>query len=273
MEITGINAENAGYFKHLCPEEILNDEESVKFGVIDDEGYAAAIGAVSLSDGIARLDWIYTDPEKREKGIGGFLLKNLIKLLEDFDLEGIEADYYSSEAEIEFLLSDMEFLIGRDNSMYGVPVGDIINGREMDLLYEKRLDETNAFTLADKRGMSVFRNYTQSGEVDIERLEDISFKYSVINTDGNGNITGGLFVSEMGDDLHVDYLFNEASSQGICELFCAFSDAITGDGKERGRLIFTDLNDSVISMVETLTENDREDYVLSDHMHAFKLFN
>ena len=37
MEITGINAENAGYFKHLCPEEILNDEESVKFGVIDDD--------------------------------------------------------------------------------------------------------------------------------------------------------------------------------------------------------------------------------------------
>ena len=47
---------------------------------------------------------------------------------------------------------------------------------------------------------------------------------------------------------------------------------INEKGKLDSNLIFTDRNESSISLVEHLTENDREDYAVSGYMYAIKLF-
>ncbi len=273
MEITGITGDNAAFFAPLCPGRILDDEDSVKIGVIDKDGYAAGICAIKVNDGLARLEWIFTDPEKREQGIGSFLLDNLVILLEDLDLDGIEADYYSSDHEVDFLLSGREFLTGKDGSMFCVPIEDIIGGSEMDRLLESRMKNSNITRLSDKKTIGAVKDYVRAKGLDAGIFNGISPEFSVVNMDSNGKVTGGIFVSEAEKDLHVNYLVNDGSVRGMCEILCGFYDVITEKGKTDSRLIFTDQNDYIANLIEKLTENDREKYAVSDHIYALKLFD
>ena len=272
MEFTRIDKENVIYFLHLCPMAVLEEADSVKFGAIDDEGYASSICSIGINDGKAKLLWIYTDPEKREQGLGTFLMKNVSYFLENIGVEGIEADFDADNVDLEFFLADQSFLIGNENSIYSVPLKDIVDGREMDGLLEKRLKDKRASNLSDKSVAVSLKRFVREKGLDPELFNGISPEYSIVNPDENGDITGGIFITEAGNDLHVNYLINESSVQGICEIICAFYDVINEKGKLDSNLIFTDRNESSISLVEHLTENDREDYAVSGYMYAIKLF-
>ncbi|MBR3538138.1 MAG: hypothetical protein IKN79_03595, partial [Eubacterium sp.] len=65
MKITRITRENAKFFSHLCPEELLQDNSTVKLGVLSEKDEPVSICVTDVRDGKAWIRWIFTDPEMR----------------------------------------------------------------------------------------------------------------------------------------------------------------------------------------------------------------
>ena len=274
MNLTRIEKENMEYFAHLCPEDILEDEELLRLGVLDDDGEAVSMCAAGVNADKCTVEWLFTDPDKREQGAASVLLKHLDELAEGINLEGIEVKFSEDDDELSELLPQLGYLTAADTQMYSVPISDIIYSSVMDEVLENRGDDINVHNLAEIRnnGQVIEKACEQYG-FDDSFLEEISIVYSVIAMDHEKNINGGIFIRETYQkDLCVEYFVNNGSVKNIYAMLGKIHDIIMKMKHTYGDMIFVDREDNSISLVEKLTGNDREDYRIPGLMYAVKLF-
>ncbi|MBO4900358.1 MAG: hypothetical protein J5509_08695 [Lachnospiraceae bacterium] len=275
MELTRIEKENEEYFSHLCPDELMNDEDLMTFGVIDDEGYASCACAVGVSENMGSLKWIYTVPDLREKGSASFLLKEIEELGQELELDGLQVQFRASAEDLDDFLADSGYLVGIDSQVYSVPISDLIYGRVVEELLSKRSGDAHVCGLPTdtEKKHKVITALAEIYELDPAIFSDISSQYSVICFDENNKPESAIFVTEYGDeDLFVNYLLSDGSVSSICELIGAFNDVLIKNERTEGRLIFTDRDDKSITLIERLTENDRDEFRIPGWMYAVKLF-
>lgn len=274
MELTRIDNENAEYFSHLCPDEIMADEECVKLGVLDDEGYACSICAVGIHGALAHIRWIATDVDARGQGAATLLLNEVFTLAGELGLEGAEISFPSGNGDLEELLAELEFAVAADTEVYSVPVDELVYGRQIEFMLESYGDENRikSFPEDDTLRQALISRICSEHDLGPGVFSHISPKYSVFCAE-NAEVTGAILVSEYGeDDLYVDYLFSGGSPKYVKALICGLYEAIIKNGKTDGRLIFTDRDGRSAALVENLAQTDIEDCRMPGRMHAVKLF-
>ena len=275
MELTRIEKDNAEYFSHLCPDELMRDANLMTLGVIDDEGYASCACVMSVTENMAMLRWIYTDPELRENGAASFLLEKIEELARELEVDGIQVEFQASAEELDDFLAGRDYLVGEDTQIYSVPIADIVYGRVMEEILSKRSGSARAFGLPKdedekQKAISALANIY---DLDPVIFSGVSPRYSVICFNEMNKPEGAIFVTEYGDnDLFVNYFLNDGSVNSICELIGALYDVLTENERTEGNLIFSDRDDRSITLVEKLTETEREEFGIPGRMYAVKLF-
>ena len=273
MQLTRIEKENGAYFSDLIPEEILSDKNLISLGVIDDEQEASAACAFGINADMAEIRWLYTDPDKRNKGAATYLLTGVTFLLKDFGLIGIEAAFSDGFSELEDFLAGQGFLVGTDSGSYAVPLSDLIYGSQIEYIQERTPPNKNVRLLLEVGPSPEYKKYMDEHGLDLAIFTGISPSYSVIAKDESGVPMGGLFVSEMnGKDFFVNYLLGDGTVKTLCEMFCVFYKTLIRNGKDQGYLFFTERTDNVITLVEYLTGMDREMYRIPGKRYAISLF-
>lgn len=275
MQLTRIEKENMEYFSHLCPEGIMMNDRCVKLGVIDDEGYAISMCAVSVHDPMAVMEWIMTAPEAREHGAATYLVRQVHDIIEDMGLEGIETGFSSSCPELSDFLAGQGFAVADDRETYAVPVSDLVYSREVELVLESENGDHKAQRFPEDKIHKRLLISAICNEYDLVPVifARTSSAYSVYYAENKKDVSGALCVSEYGDrDLYVDYLISEGSAKCISALISGFYDALIDSDRVGGRLFFTDRDGRSADLVERLTETDRDAYRISDRMYAVKLF-
>lgn len=275
MQLTRIEKENREYFTHICPDKILDDENLVKFGVISDEGDAVTACATAIHENMAVIFWLMTDEGFREQGFASFLLEQVEELIKDMGLTGMEIRLRNSDEDLDVFLADHDFLVGEDSRLYSVPIEDIVYGREMDMILDTAEDDHKTQRFPDDAAakQKLIERICHDNGLDPVIFDGISSVYSVYYSEDGKKIKGALCVSEYGDeDLYVNYLISKGSVDCIRGLIRAMYIALTMTDKTSGKLWFTDRNESAISLIERLTETDREEYMVPGHSYAVKLF-
>ena len=274
MELTRIEKENIDYFAPLCPDEILHDDDLVRFGVIDDEGEAISMCAVGVKDTMAILKWIYTDPKHRELGAASLLMEKVSEIVRDTGADGIETAFLSEDMGLDDFLAEHEFLVGTDSRVYSVPLSELLYSPETDQILYDRDKDKYGFALSDagKRSDKIVEILSKEYELDPAIFDGISGKLSVIYINPDKKITGGIFISEHGDDLYVRYMLSDGTVKCICELVGALYDALTLRKSNDGNLVFTDRDERSVTLVEKLAGYERDSFIVSGHMYGVKLF-
>ncbi len=274
MKITRITKENATYFSHLCPEDLLKDEGMLKLGVLSEEDLPMSILVADVSDGKAWIRWIFTDPEMRGKGGAALLIEELLRLLQGVEAEGILVDFHEEDDGLEDFFMDHDFLVGEEQALFRIPLMELLYGTRLESVVARRSKERCAYSLRNLKTLKPLAQFLRSHEVEAEYIEGISREYSFVVLDPSGKVTEGIFISEAGDeDLHINYLVGEGSPQGIVDLVAALYDELIDAGRDQGDLVFTDRLGAGISFMDMLTENDVELYRVPGLKSAVKLFD
>lgn len=273
MEITRITGNNAEYYEDLMPAGVLANEELLKIGAISDEGEACGVIAVGITGPMAYIEWLYTEPSMRGRGMASVLLEVVTKLLSGMDLEGIEADFNEDDEELEDFLSGRGFLIGDDNGIYSIPLEDIIYSEEMDQIAETVFGEKGVMQVNDKAIRKGLVEFIREKDISNAYLEDVSKRYSFVRVNDKDQITGCILIREgADDDLDVIYLKTNSAADTLASLLRAVHDAIIENGHASGCLNLTDRKGRAISLIEGLTGEDRDIYRVEGHRHAIMLW-
>ena len=274
MKITRITRENAKFFSHLCPEELLQDNSTVKLGVLSEKDEPVSICVTDVRDGKAWIRWIFTDPEMRGKGGAALLIEELLRLLQGVEAEGILVDFHEEDDGLEDFFMDHDFLVGEEQALFRIPLMELLYGPRLESVVARRSKERCAYSLRNLKTLKTLAQFLQSHEVEAEYIEGISREYSFVVLDPSGTVKEGFFISESGDeDLHINYLIGEGSPQGIVDLVAALYDELIDAGRDQGDLVFTDRLGAGISFMDMLTENDVELYRVPGLKSAVKLFD
>ena len=271
MELTRITIENMSYFAHLFPDEVLTDDRLVKLGALS-EGMAVSGLAMGISDGMARIRWLYTEPGSRRQGGASFLLEEAAKLLEGLGLQGIEVDYRSEEEELEDFLMERDFLLGEEISLYRVPLKELLYSNRAEEMLARRSPEMVTCSLDHTEILKPLAQFLKANKVDPTFAEGIAGRYSFATMNSHGEITDVILMAEAGEDLHINYLIGGGSPQGMLHLVAAVYDRLMEDRKENGDLVFCDRSGAAVSFIERLNGNDEETYRVPGLMYAVKLF-
>ena len=273
MEVTRITKENADFFSHLCPVDLLQDERMLKLGALSDEDSPMSVCVIDIRDGKAWIRWIYTDPEQRGRGGAAFLLEELLHILQEVDVEGILVDFHENDEGLADFLMDHDFLVGDEQVLFRIPLMDLLYGGSLEKVVARRSKEKRTYSLQNNEVLKPLAQFLISHEVETEFLDGISRKYSFVFMDPSGKVTECVFISDVGNgDLRINYLVGEGSPQGIIDLVAAFYDALIKDERDQGDLIFSDRLGAGISFIDMLTENDIGEYRVPGLMSAVKLF-
>jgi hypothetical protein len=145
----------------------------------------------------------------------------------------------------------------------------------MDRLLDTAEDDHKAQRFPDDAAarQKLIKRICHDNGLDPDIFDGISPVYSVYYSEDGKKIKGALCISEYGDDdLYVNYLIGKGSIDCIRSLIRAMYIALTVTDKTSGKLRFTDRNESAISLIERLTEIDREEFRVPGHSYAVKLF-
>ncbi len=273
MQCTRIEKENAGDYEYLIPEDLLKDGDRVRLGIIDDDGTACA-GCVLDADGdLAYVDWIYTDPDYRERGAGTMLLAEMTVLLEGSGVKGIQVNFSNEDEDLEDFLMNRGFLTGSDSGIYRVPVSDIFYDGEMELLLENRNEHSRVTTVKNSETAAALAAFLDREGPGSHILNEIEPELSVVRRDQNGAVSGCLLMSRTGSgDLKAVYFLNTGNVSGVTELLIALHDVIEENELTEASILFMDRTDTSVGFVARLTGNDRETYRVTDRLTAIQLF-
>ncbi|SCY59193.1 hypothetical protein SAMN02910292_02152 [Lachnospiraceae bacterium XBB2008] len=275
MQLTRIEEKNREYFTHICPETLLDNEDIVKFGVINDDGYAAGVCAVGIQENMAVIHWLMTDESFREQGVASFLIGQVEELIKDMGLTGIEIRFKSTDEDLDAFLADHEFMVGVDSQVYSVPIEDIVYSREMDLILETE-DESSLvhrFPYDDAEKNKLIEYICREYELDKCIFDGISSTYSFVYIDEDRKMSGAVCITEYGEkDLYVNYLVSNGSIKCISDIIRALYDTVTTMDRTSGNLWFSDRSESAISLIERFTQTDRDEFRVSGRNYAVKLF-
>ena len=273
MKVTRITEENAVYFSNLCPDELLLDERTLKLGALTEEDEPVSICVTDVSDGMAWIRWIFTDPDQRNRGGAALLTGELLRLLDDLDIKGIMADFHADDEGLEDFFMENDFLVGDENTLFRIPLMDLLYGVRLEEVVARRSRENRAYSLQDTRVLKPLVHFLKTNGVEAEFIEGISREYSFVVMDPSDTVTEGIFVSESENgDLHINYLVGEGSPQGIVDLVAALYDALIEKERDKGNLVFSDRLGAGISFVEMLTGNEVDSYRVPGLKSAVKRF-
>ena len=274
MKITRITKENAKYFSHLCPEELLQDESALTLGVLSEKDKPMSICVTDVSDGKAWIRWIYTTPEQRGRGGAAFLLEELLRILRSVKIEGILVDFHEDDEDLADFFMDHEFLVADEQALFRIPLMDLLYGGSLEKVVARRSKEKRTYSLLDNEVLKPLAQFLKTHEVEAEFTLGISRKYSFVYMDPSGRVTEAVFISDAEEgNLRINYLVGEGSPQGIIELVAAFYDVLIKEERDKGDLIFSDRLGAGISFIDMLTEKDVSVYRVPGLMSAVKLFD
>ena len=273
MKITRITGNNAEFFEGLAPAAIMQDEDLLLLGAISDEDTAVACMAVGIDEGVCHIDWLYTDPSAREQGAACALLDTLYELLSELNVVCIEAEFMDDDEEIEDFLMDHNFLTGADNTVYSVPISDLIYSPAMEEIAETHHKTGNALPVTDNKNAAKLMEYIGSKELDVSFIKGASPKYSFICMDDSGEAKGCLISRELEDgDIEISYLLSSGSRDLVIDIFTELYKTLISENREDNNLIFTDENGAMIRFVERLTREDSDSYCVAGIRRAVRVF-
>ena len=271
VKVTRITEQNKEYFRYLFPEEVINDDDLLLLGAVSDEGVACSALAAGIDDGMAYIEWLYTDPEMRERGAASALLDMLLTLLQDTGIDGIETFYPGGEWEMDDLLMEFGFLVGDENNMYKVPTGDLVYSPLMDEVAEGYRG-VGVSPVSGTRTREELKSFLADQETGPDIPDDLSDVYSFVCRDDDGRIRGCILIREENEwDLKVEYLISDGSARTIESLFGALTKVILESELTEGYIYFTDGTEKAITLVERITGEDRDTYRVTGNRHAVLL--
>lgn len=277
MQLTRIEEENREFFTHICPDMILENENIVKFGVINDDGYAAGACAIAIQENMAVFYWLMTDESFREQGVASFLLEQVEELIRDMNLKGMEIRFKSTDDDLDVFLAEHDFIVGVDSQVYSVPVDAILYSREMDLILENEDEDedqkVHRFPYDDAEKKKLIEKICLEYELDQSMFEGISPTYSFVYIDDGPKLSGAVCITEYGEkDLYVNYLVGNGSIKCIRDIIRTLYKTVTTNDRMSGKLWFSDRNESPISLIERFTEYSRDEFRVPGRYYAVKLF-
>ncbi|MCR5748281.1 MAG: GNAT family N-acetyltransferase [Lachnospiraceae bacterium] len=274
MQLTRIEKENEEFFFPLCPEELLSNEYLLKLGVLDDDDEPACVCVAGACENMAGILWFFTDPKKREKGIGSFMMDGFSDFAKEAGLDGIMVNFSTKDENLDDFLTEAGFLVGDDHYYYRVPISEIVYCREMDVLPDPKKNEPNLFTLADPKGQELFKETLHTHELDPRIFAKISPELCVIYNNPDGDKISGLFLSELEDgDLYVNYMISDEQLHGLLKVIKTLRNIIVSKDITKGSFIFSDRVGKSAEFIKDLIEYDSlEEFYIPDRMQAVKLF-
>lgn len=273
MNCTQIETKNESYFASYMPESVRRDPTLVKLGLLDKKNHPMSALAVGVNGNMAYLEWLYTDPEKRGRGAATELLGLVLDRMRETSLNGIETDYPADESELEVLLEEQGFFVEETRQLYSVPVVDLLYSEELEILLGEDQAAERIRPLSDPEMAEQFLTYCQRTRMSPAYIADISGDFSLIVTDGEGEITGGILVEETDtSDPAVTYIFGGGRARQMALLLRALSEKLSEADRRNGRVLFSNRQDSILDFIEKLTGEDREVYRVPGIRHAVLLF-
>ena len=260
MQITRITENNRDAFEELWPEADAYNEALVHLGAVSDEGIACAVLAAGITGNTLHIDWLYTDPEYRNRGAAGMLIDTLLMNIDKGTTETIEIAFDDEAEGIEDFLTEMGFIIVQEDDIYRVPISDLLYNVHMDDMLEVCPEP---FGIRSPEEMSIktkLKEYLAAHGDDEELADHITDRLSIVRAEHN-LITGCLLMRKATDtDLEVMAFYNDGSVKGITDLTVGMYQVLTWAELEEGNLIFADHAGEAVRFVEELTGEDSDDY-------------
>ena len=264
MRVTGIAPDNAEYFEELVPGGALDDEDLFWLGAIAEDGAACAVMGAGVYEDMAYIDWIYTDPDYREKGAARALINTLKILLRRIDVEMLQISFSDDDENLEEFLEMEGFLTDEDGQIFSIPVHELIYSELLERYAEEHHAEGQIMTLSElKRPDDLYDYLARNGIPPLRDNEDAAS--SLIRTDRDGKINGCMLISRRRDgDLEISYLLSEGQAGGAVDFFVAFKELATEMDWQEDNIIFTDRSGEVIRLIETIAAIDIDSYTVTE---------
>lgn len=273
MELTRIEKENEAGFLHLGPESIITDDDMLRIGVIDDDGAAVSVCVAGMTGNLMYIKWLYTAPENRGLGGATILLRKLAEYAKALKADGIVINFEEKDQGLDLFLMERGFLVGADPGYYRIPVTELAYGRNMERLLAHRREENRVLCLAAPGLRKAFKELIESQDLDPSLFYGISPQLCAISVGEDKSPSGGIFISQLEDgDLYINYLLSDESVQTICDLVGFVYDRLMEMNMIRCNVIFTERSGKAVALAESLTETDREEYMMPGRMQAIQLF-
>ncbi len=274
MKCTRIEEKNESYFMDLIPEELIDDRTLIKLGAVDDQGYACAGCAFGLDERVVNLKWLYTDPENRDMGAASVILSKIIEMSKELDLDGIVADFYSDSEAMDIFLEHRGFLVGMDNSIYRIPMEDIIGGNGREVFGKSDNSDGHIMVLSEREALKKLTELSIENDINPVAFSEMTPEHSLIRIDENGKPTGCILTHKNSDgEIKLDYLINTGAKSGAVELLGGLYDVLSGLESTDFYVSFREGASGVLPFVERLTGNSIDEYRMDGNMHAVILFD
>lgn len=261
MKITRITENNKEAFEDLMPGYIAEDDSYVLLGVVADEDIACSCLAAVINGNSLHIDWLYTDPDYRNQGAAGMLLETLLMYIDNSSTSAIEIAFNDEIEGIEDFLTEMGFIIVREDDIYRVPISDLLYNVQMDDMLEVCPEPAGIRSPEEGSVRTKLKEYLTEHGDDEEMTDIITDRLSIVRTNEHEEITGCLLIREAADtDLEVMAFYNDGSVTGITELTVGMYQILTWAGLEDGYMIFADHAGEAVHFVEELTGEDSDDY-------------
>lgn len=263
MKVTVIGPENSGYFEDLVPEGSLGDENLFWLGAIAGDGTACAVLGAGLYEDMAYIEWIYTDPEYREKGAARDLLRSLKTLLRKIDVRILQISFSEEDENLEEFLEDEGFFFDVDREKYLIPARDLIYSEMIDVYGEEHRTGARVVTPAGLGDPDAFFDYLAENEIPFGGEND-DLSPSLVRVNEEGRIDGCMLIHRREDgDLEISYLKSSGLAGGAIDLFLGFRELVTGMDWQEANIIFTDRSGEMIKIIEEMARQDRDSYIIT----------
>ncbi|MCR5233840.1 MAG: GNAT family N-acetyltransferase, partial [Lachnospiraceae bacterium] len=251
----------------------LSDDKYLKLGVIDDNDEPASVCVTGVNENMGSIQWLFTDPDKREQGAGTFLMNGLAELGAAAGLEGLMANYSAQAEDVDDFLTDSGFLVGTDEQIYRVPISEIIYSGEMDAILERR-SGNNTYDLKDPKGQEFLKDLIKAHKLDVRMFEGVKAEFCSIYEDPKTKQISAIFGSRFNEnDLYVNYLISDKTVQGLCEVLGHLYDKITEEEITRGDFVFSDRVGNALALIQKMFNiNNLDEMVEPGRMQAIRLF-
>ena len=271
VEITRITEKNADGFSDILPERYQNRKDLLSLGAVSGEREAVGGMAVGIYDRIARVEWLFTLPSWRGRGVASELLDTLVLLLADLGIECIEFTFHEDRENLEDFLEGRGFVVTVAPAVYKVPIGDLIYSETMDRLMEREGGSALPVPIGESGREKLVKLLGSLGP-DGAAADDFSLPLSFLQEDEEAGMTGGLLLKELGDgDLEAAWFRNASLNDDAGQMILALRKALEDNHRDENNLIFSDEDDQVTPFVEKLLGEDIEDYRVKELRRGIRL--
>lgn len=210
-----------GFRPYLLPETIAalerQDPDVLALGAVTGRSSCGAVSARLSRDGMAELTDLFVDGAARRQGVGGRLLDDLQRRLEETSVDGLSADYVLREEELvamDRLLSSRGF--------YSAGVRSRVFAAQSSRFHDdKRLGPCFSRKYLTAPGMFPLSEVPEEALAELEEAEDLPDNLSWSRL--RGRFSPDLSVALLREGRAEAYLLAGESGDGGCVLMAAVS--------------------------------------------------